>query len=757
MELGRRAGARLRRFSACHAVRAGGCILSEIRLHRAVPWLVVMAAVAGLVICASPLLALVRFGSGPVADVSIWPAQQEILVSHAGSVEVRANNVEDLYTVELHVGYRPSVIAVSDALPDAGNPGIQVTPGNIFEGLPWHVNLNEVDAVAGRANLIFGVDRAMSASGISGSGTLARIDFRGLVPGTSPITFIEALLVHRNGDALLCTFTGGVVYVVLIPSTSTRTPVAWVSPTATNTPVPRYTTSPGEPTPTPTAAGATATAVSPTPRTTPVVFIVPGTQDVLVGHPGAFDIAVTDVPDLYGVYVRVRYCPGLLEIIDQDLSSGVQVEPGDIFAYRHWYLLANSASGGIIEYSAKLSFEAPAGATGGRVARVPFRASAPGTCPITILDAMLIDRQGNVIPVSVVNGLVNVVYRVPAQPTPTARPPAATPTARPTVMQTPMLYLQPDAVSMLVGQEAAIDVYVGNVTGLNAVEWHVQYDPAVVEVQDENPSRLGTQVGFGAFLSPDVVLQNTVDNTNGRIDCAIAQNPPNPPKSGTGIVARFRVRALTEGATSLAIRSSTLLSAGHTLIPHGAGGGLVTINTRVLAGRALLQGRSDHGGVQIQRGDQLLAITNSDGSYVLPCPEPVGGSLSLGFSFPGYLPAAMTLVAPPDMISSLGSHMLYAGDTTGTRTQVPLAAGCSGGPSIFMPGSGDDRVDILDIAFVASRLGMSVGDPGWAPTPDGCHPEWIGGRADLNGDARCDIGDLTLIGGNFDLSGPTIW
>jgi hypothetical protein len=57
----------------------------------------------------------------------------------------------------------------------------------------------------------------------------------------------------------------------------------------------------------------------------------------------------------------------------------------------------------------------------------------------------------------------------------------------------------------------------------------------------------------------------------------------------------------------------------------------------------------------------------------------------------------------------------------------------------------DCNVNILDLALVGGRFGMSCGDTGWDA------------RADINNDCTVNILDLAVTGGNFGESCPVPW
>jgi hypothetical protein len=298
---------------------------------------------------------------------------------------------------------------------------------------------------------------------------------------------------------------------------------------------------------------------------------------------------------------------------------------------------------------------------------------------------------------------------------------------------------------------------VDNVTNLYGIQFHLAYDPAVIAIVDQDPAMAGIQLAYGGFLTPDSVAQNNVNTATGMVNFAISQYAPTPPRSGSGVIARMRVRGLAQGASALAFASSQLQNVGGQSMAHGTAGGFVAVNVRTVTGRVLLQGRTSHSGAVIKQGTQVLATTGADGGFAFACPVAAGGSLSLTAEHVGYLPAAVSIVVPVDQVVNLGQTILLGGDVVGARVTATRSPGCPGDATVSVPGASDQRINILDLTFVAGQFGIAVGDPTWAPTSDGCHPEYLAHRADINGDLVCNIFDLVQVGNNFGMVGSQPW
>ena len=665
-----------------------------------------------------------------VPRLYIAPATQQVTLGQYGSFEVRLDDVEDFAGAELYLTYDPTILS-----------NVQISAGDVFDGMVWHEMVKEVSPASGRITYIFSLVGV--TEGVAGSDLfLARVDFVGAQIGTSVISYTqEVVLTQHDGRSINHTREPGMVNVVWYAPPPTNTPTSTSTPT--NTPT-------GTLTPSPTA---TQTPPPPPPpgETVPItaeLWIDPALQDVGPGLTGWVDVMVSDAPGLYGLWVNVEYGPCV------DVLS---VESGSLFEGKLWTVIANEVdrTARRVTYAAALGSEEPATVASGQIARIHFRAISPGECWFRFGEALLSDEEGVSMGINRHDGRVRIGQAPPPSVSPTPAQPTPTPTPRPVALI--FLDMPPATTNLPVGAEAEILVKVASVANLNAVDFQVSYHPGVVQVLDEDPATPGTQIAAGDFLSPDLIQANTVDETLGKIRFALSQLPPTPSKSGMGVVARFRVRALAQGASLLPLYNTRLFDTHGRDIPHTSQGGFVAVNERVVRGRAYLEGRTQHGGSQVLQNGLQRATTAADGSFVFPCPVPVGGVLNVQVAHQGFLSTTKTIIVPAGQVVDLGETTLPAGDVIGSRTTVARAPGCPGDPLVTIPGLPNGRIDILDLTFVTSRFGLAAGQPGWEPPLDGCHPEWIGWRADVNGDLVCNIYDVVLIANNMGMEGIQPW
>ena len=144
---------------------------------------------------------------------------------------------------------------------------------------------------------------------------------------------------------------------------------------------------------------------------------------------------------------------------------------------------------------------------------------------------------------------------------PTAAPPTAAPTgpatAAPANQTTPgapqaqvagpHIRFEPNTMNLSPGQTATIGVVVENVTDLFSVPMLLQYNPAIISVEE---------VRHGGFLSggsQEIALVQRVDKEHGQAIISATRQPNTPGVNGTGTLLGVVVKALAPGTTNLSI------------------------------------------------------------------------------------------------------------------------------------------------------------------------------------------------------------
>lgn len=125
----------------------------------------------------------------------------------------------------------------------------------------------------------------------------------------------------------------------------------------------------------------------------------------------------------------------------------------------------------------------------------------------------------------------------------------------------PRVWLEPDTLSVSVGDEFSISVLTDQEEGmaLGAYEFHLRYDPAIVQA---------TNVSDGGFLQTGglhqvIAVQPHLDNEQGRLGFGAVLlglgREPDPGVLGSGALAVLEMRAVGEGQTTLDFNAIILI------------------------------------------------------------------------------------------------------------------------------------------------------------------------------------------------------
>jgi LysM repeat protein len=114
-----------------------------------------------------------------------------------------------------------------------------------------------------------------------------------------------------------------------------------------------------------------------------------------------------------------------------------------------------------------------------------------------------------------------------------------------------VLRFQPVSQQLNVGDQGVVQIQIDNVVDLYGFELGVQFNPALIQIQDTDPSQNGVQIQPGAFLAPDLIVTNHADNNMGIITYIVTQTAPNTPVSGNGTIATITFAAVSAGSMPL--------------------------------------------------------------------------------------------------------------------------------------------------------------------------------------------------------------
>ena len=138
------------------------------------------------------------------------------------AVEVRVENVADLYGLDIRISYNPAAVEVVDA--DSSSEGVQIRPGGLLA--PDFVVRNQADNNAG--TVWFALTQLHPSEAVTGSGVAFIVTFRGRAAcASSPLTFSYFKLASRAGDLIPASAEDGEIRVVAAeqaPPTPTAAP-----------------------------------------------------------------------------------------------------------------------------------------------------------------------------------------------------------------------------------------------------------------------------------------------------------------------------------------------------------------------------------------------------------------------------------------------------------------------------------------------------------------------------------------------------
>jgi hypothetical protein len=428
--------------------------------------------------------------------------------------------------------------------------------------------------------------------------------------------------------------------------------------------------------------------------------LTPATQTISVGETTTVALYVQDVDNLFGYQVEIAFDPAVLEVVDADgATEGVQVVLGSWLQADFVY--QNSADNDLGTIGCVLSqlFPRPPISGSGELLTITFRGVAEGDSAVRFTDLTLASIDGMVIPTSQQNAQIDVQTTTPPTPTPTPTVPPPEPTLR---LQTT------DA-----GAETVAEVWVEDVANFYGVEFDLAFDEAIVR---------GVSVVEGpAFTDyPDQydVTQNNISDGVVQFAATLLRVAKAPPLDGDLHLATIAFAHVNCGTSALTWDETKLSDSDGDPISHTARGGSITVEVcrGEVIGQAFMEGRTDHGGIEVSLvdGGSESTLTASDGEY----------------TFTG---------VPADVYDLVMSHDLYL---TATIRSCPVQAGeVAWMPDVELLGgdlTGDGVINIGDLTRGGSVFNSQ--DPG----------------ADINADGFVDIFDIVLIGKNFGRTGPVI-
>jgi general secretion pathway protein D len=132
-------------------------------------------------------------------------------------------------------------------------------------------------------------------------------------------------------------------------------------------------------------------------------------------------------------------------------------------------------------------------------------------------------------------------------PPATPQGPTSTPAVPEAQSNGPRIHFEPATLNLAPGQTATIGVVVENVSDLFSVPMLLQYNQAIISIEE---------VRHGGFLSggtQEIALVQRVDKEHGQAIISATRQPNTPGVNGTGTLLGIVVKALAPGSTNLSI------------------------------------------------------------------------------------------------------------------------------------------------------------------------------------------------------------
>jgi len=233
------------------------------------------------------------------------------------------------------------------------------------------------------------------------------------------------------------------------------------------------------------------------------------------------------------------------------------------------------------------------------------------------------------------------------------------------------------------GAALQVPVSIRNVEALYAIDIEIQFDPALLQVEDAAPNTPGVQVGIGTFLDAGLILYNDADNDQGVIRFAMTQVNPSEPKSGEGVIVVINLTAQGEGESALTVSFAEASTRQGEAIPITGVNGVVTVSS----------GAPDQPATDIPVQDPQLATLIPT---LAPTLEP-------------------TMTATPQPTPTPKAVVEEAGETPDTPAESP---GEEGAPAIEDEGMtvGEDpeeEVEDIEAAEESEETGAGILDYWW--------------------------------------------
>ena len=157
----------------------------------------------------------------------------------------------------------------------------------------------------------------------------------------------------------------------------------------------------------------------------------PVTLEITPGQVSAINIVLENAADVYGIDVRAKFDPALIEIVDADpAQDGIQMTPGTFLKPDFVVRNTGDNGAGTLQYVVTQVNPTQPATGNGVVLTLNVRGKTPGQSELKIDSVQMADRRGQSLAVQPQNGIIRVGQPPAAV---TQAPPAPTASVVPTV------------------------------------------------------------------------------------------------------------------------------------------------------------------------------------------------------------------------------------------------------------------------------------------------------------------------------------
>ena len=107
-----------------------------------------------------------------------------------------------------------------------------------------------------------------------------------------------------------------------------------------------------------------------------------------------------------------------------------------------------------------------------------------------------------------------------------------------------VIYFQPSNPQLMTGSTMTIDIFVANVENMNGADIQINFNPAIIQLDDAVSNQEGVQIQPGNFLAPDFIAENEVNNQTDENKCTTVNHvSTHPSRIGCTIILEILNRS----------------------------------------------------------------------------------------------------------------------------------------------------------------------------------------------------------------------